>query len=81
MLKAAILGFGTVGSGTLEVLERNADTIARNAGEAIEVKYILDLRDFPNEPHQERFVKDFAVIENDPEVSIVIETMGGKGAA
>lgn len=75
------MGFGTVGSGTLEVLERNADTIARNAGEAIEVKYILDLRDFPNEPHQERFVKDFAVIENDPEVSIVIETMGGKGAA
>ena len=81
MLKAAILGFGTVGSGTLEVLERNADAVARNAGEAIEVKYILDLRDFPNEPHQERFVKDFAVIENDPEVSIVIETMGGKGAA
>lgn len=81
MLKAAILGFGTVGSGTLEVLERNADTVARNAGEEIEVKYILDLRDFPNEPHQERFVKDFAVIENDPEVSIVIETMGGKGAA
>lgn len=46
MLKAAILGFGTVGSGTLEVLERNADTIARNAGEAIEVKYILD-RSYP----------------------------------
>ena len=81
MFKAAIMGFGTVGSGVYEVLDRNADIVAKNARDAIEVKYILDLRDFPDEPHQERFIKDFSIIENDPEVSIVAETMGGKGAA
>lgn len=81
MFKAAIMGFGTVGSGVYEVLERNADVVAGNAGEAVEVKYILDLRDFPDAPYQEKFVKDFSVIENDPEVAIVAETMGGKGAA
>ena len=81
MLKAAIMGFGTVGSGVYEVLERNADVVAKNANQPIEVKYILDLRDFPHYPFQEKFVKDFSVIENDPEIAIVAETMGGKGAA
>lgn len=81
MFKAAIMGFGTVGSGVYEVLERNADIIAKNTRDTIEVKYILDLRDFPDAPYQEKFVKDFSVIENDPEISIVAETMGGKGAA
>lgn len=81
MFKTAIMGFGTVGSGVYEVLEKNADVVGANAGEQIEVKYILDLRDFPDHPCQEKFVKDFAVIENDPEVAIVVETMGGKGAA
>ncbi|MCD8355206.1 MAG: homoserine dehydrogenase [Clostridia bacterium] len=81
MMKAAIMGFGTVGSGVYEVLDRNADVVAKNAGDSIEVKYILDLRDFPDAPYQEKFIKDFAIIENDPEVSIVAETMGGKGAA
>ncbi len=81
MFKAAIMGFGTVGSGVYEVLERNADVVAKNAGDSIEVKYILDLRDFPEYPFQEKFIKDFAMIENDPEISIVAETMGGKGAA
>lgn len=81
MFKAAIMGFGTVGSGVYEVLERNADVVAGNAGDTVEVKYILDLRDFPDAPYQEKFVKDFSVIENDPEVAIVAETMGGKGAA
>ncbi|WP_394273341.1 homoserine dehydrogenase [Butyricicoccus sp.] len=81
MFKAAIMGFGTVGSGVYEVLDRNADVVAKNARDAIEVKYILDLRDFPDAPHQEKFIKDFSIIENDPEVSIVAETMGGKGAA
>ena len=81
MFKAAIMGFGTVGSGVYEVLDRNADVVAQNARDAIEVKYILDLRDFPDAPHQEKFIKDFSIIENDPEVSIVAETMGGKGAA
>lgn len=81
MMKAAIMGFGTVGSGVYEVLDRNADVVAKNAGEAIEVKYILDLRDFPDAPYQEKFIKDFSIIENDPEISLVAETMGGKGAA
>ena len=81
MLKAAIMGFGTVGSGVYEILEKNADVVSNNARQPIEVKYILDLRDFPQYPFQEKFVKDFSVIENDPEVAIVAETMGGKGAA
>lgn len=81
MMKAAIMGFGTVGSGVYEVLDRNADVVTKNAGDTIEVKYILDLRDFPDAPYQEKFVKDFAIIENDPEVTLVAETMGGKGAA
>ena len=81
MLKAAIMGFGTVGSGVYEILEKNADVVAKNAGEGMEVKYILDLRDFPEYPFQEKFIKDFAIIENDPEIAIVAEVMGGKGAA
>lgn len=81
MFKAAIMGFGTVGSGVYEVLDRNADVVRKNARDSIEVKYILDLRDFPDAPHPELFIKDFSIIENDPEVSIVVETMGGKGAA
>lgn len=81
MLKAAIMGFGTVGSGVYEVLQNNADVVTKNTGMPMEVKYILDLRDFPQYSFQEKFVKDFSVIENDPEVSIVAETMGGKGAA
>lgn len=81
MFKAAIMGFGTVGSGVYEVLERNADIVAKNTRDTITVKYILDLRDFPDAPYQEKFIKEFSIIENDPEVSIVVETMGGKGAA
>ena len=81
MFKAAIMGFGTVGSGVYEVLDRNADVVAKNATVSIEVKYILDLRDFPGTPYEDKVIHDFAIIENDPEVSIVVETMGGKGAA
>ncbi len=81
MLKAAIMGFGTVGSGVYEILDKNADVVAKNAGEGMEVKYILDLRDFPEYPFQEKFIKDFSIIENDPEIAIVAEVMGGKGAA
>lgn len=81
MFKAAIMGFGTVGSGVYEILDRNADIVTKNARNTIEVKYILDLREFPDAPYQEKFIKDFTVIENDPEVAVVVETMGGKGAA
>ncbi len=81
MVSVAILGYGTVGSGVAEVMQKNADKIAQNAAQEIKVKYILDLRDFSDSPHKDLFVKDFSVIENDPEVRIVIETIGGVNAA
>lgn len=81
MTKTAILGYGTVGSGVAEVICGHADSIARKADGPIELKYICDVRDFPDSPYQDRFVKDFSVIENDPEVGIVVETIGGVGVA
>ncbi|MDY3618839.1 homoserine dehydrogenase [Agathobaculum sp.] len=81
MIKAAIMGHGTVGSGVYEVFEMNAEKIARVVGEPVEVKYVLDLRDFSALPYGHKFISDFAVIENDPEVSVVAEVMGGVGAA
>lgn len=76
-MKVAILGFGTVGSGVFEIMKSNPDGIARRAGEEIEVKYVLDLRDFPGDPVEEVLVHDFSQIVNDPEVGVVIEVMGG----
>ncbi len=81
MIKVAILGHGTVGSGVYEVFEMNAGKIARAAGEPVEVKYVLDLRDFSHLPYGNKFVSDFSVIENDPEVTVVCEVMGGVRAA
>jgi len=77
MIKAAVLGYGTVGSGVVEVLHKNKDLIAKRVGDEIEVKYILDLRDFPGDPFEDKVIHDFNIIVNDPEVSIVCETMGG----
>lgn len=77
MAKIAILGFGTVGSGVLEVLRQNAKSVARRAAEPVEVKYILDVRDFSNHPDAALFVNDINVILNDPEVKVVVETIGG----
>ena len=81
LIKVAILGHGTVGSGVYEVFEMNAGKIARAAGEPVEVKYVLDLRDFSHLPYGNKFVNDFSVIENDPEVTVVCEVMGGVRAA
>lgn len=81
MIKIAILGLGTVGTGVMEVLTENAVSIAHNAAEEIAVKYILTRRDFPESPYRELIVQDFSIIENDPEVRIVVEVMGGKDAA
>ena len=81
MIQAAVLGYGTVGSGVVEVIEKNADMVGRNAGEEIHVKYILDLRDFPGDPHEKEVIHDFTQIIEDDEVKIVCETMGGVGAA
>ena len=81
MVNVAILGFGTVGSGVAEVLTGHESSIERKADGLIQLKYILDVRDFPDSPFAGRFVKDFAVIENDPEVDIVVETIGGAAVA
>ena len=80
MINVAVMGHGTVGSGVVEVLMGHEASIAKNVNDSINVKYILDLRDLP-ENLADKHVKDFAVIENDPEVDIVVETMGGVGAA
>ncbi len=77
MVKIAVLGYGTIGSGVVEVLEENRDLITQRAGEEIEVKYILDVRDFPGDPHEDLIVHDFSVIRDDPEILAVVEAMGG----
>lgn len=77
MGKIAIMGHGTVGSGVAEVLMMNQQKIAASAGEPVEIKYILDLRDFPDLPYADKMIRDFSLIENDPEISVVVETMGG----
>lgn len=77
MAKIAVLGYGTVGSGVVEVLETNSTSIEKRAGEGIEVKYVLDLRDFPGDPIQEKIVHDVDVIINDNEIDVVVEVMGG----
>lgn len=77
MIKIAVMGYGTIGSGVVEVLEINQNSIAKRVGEGVTVKYILDLRDFPGEPIQDKIVHDYKTIIEDPEVKIVVETMGG----
>ena len=77
MIKVAVLGYGTVGSGVVEVFRVNQDTINKNVGEEVEIKYVLDLRDFPGDPVEKVLVHDFEEIVNDPEVKIVVEVMGG----
>lgn len=77
MAKVAVLGYGTVGSGVVEVLDTNAREVACSAGEAVELKYILDLRDFPGDKHEAQVVHDIDIILNDPEVDVICETMGG----
>ena len=81
MLKVAIMGHGTVGSGVYDVFAQNAAQIAKAVGEEVEVKYVLDLRDFSKLSYADKFVTDFSVIENDPEVCVVAEVLGGVGAA
>lgn len=81
MVKVAVLGYGTVGSGVVEVIESNNEQVSRNAGEEMHVKYILDLRDFPEDPYGDRVVHDVNLILEDPEISVVCEVMGGTGAA
>ena len=77
MINVSVLGYGTVGSGVVEIIRENAELITKRAGEEIRVKSVLDLRDFEGDPVQEILVHDFNEIVNDDEVQIVVETMGG----
>ncbi|WP_099466768.1 homoserine dehydrogenase [Konateibacter massiliensis] len=77
MINIAVLGYGTVGSGVVEVLNTNQDSINKRANEEINIKYVLDLRDFPEDPIQEKIVHDYDTILNDSDVQIIVEVMGG----
>ena len=77
MIKVAILGYGTVGSGVFEIINENKELITANAGEEIDVKYVSDLREFPGDSCESVLVHDYNIILNDPEVEVVIEVMGG----
>ena len=77
MINVSVLGYGTVGSGVVEVLHTNSESIAKKVGDTLNVKHILDLRDFPGDPLEEKIVHDFDEIVKDDEVKIVVETMGG----
>ena len=77
MVQVAVLGYGTVGSGVVKVIDTNHDSILERTGVDLNVKYILDLRDFPGDPNQDKIVHDFEVIVSDPEIDIVVEVMGG----
>ncbi|MFA9377731.1 MAG: homoserine dehydrogenase [Lachnotalea sp.] len=77
MINIGILGYGTVGSGVVEVLNTNQDSINKRANEEINIKYVLDLRDFPGDPIQDKIVHDFDTIVNDDDIQIIVEVMGG----
>lgn len=77
MIKIAVMGYGTIGSGVVQVIGTNQESICKKIGEGIEVKYVLDLRDFDKDPIQSKIVHDYQVIAQDPEVAIVVECMGG----
>ncbi len=81
MTNIAILGFGVVGGGTAELIRKNSKEVAALGGGEINIKYILDLRDFPDSPFADKVVHDYNVILNDPEVSVVCELMGGSHPA
>ncbi|MCB7320003.1 homoserine dehydrogenase [Lacrimispora sp. 210928-DFI.3.58] len=81
MIKTAVMGYGTIGSGVVEILEQNKDVIAKRAGQEVELKYVLDLREFPDSPVADKIIHDFKTIETDEEVKIVVEAMGGLNPA
>lgn len=77
MTNIAVLGYGTVGSGVVEVFFKNRENLQKKAGQPLDLKYILDVRDFPDNPFADRFTKDFAQIVNDESVKVVAEVIGG----
>jgi homoserine dehydrogenase len=76
-MKIAVLGFGNIGSGVVETLIKNAEAVAAGAGEAVEIKYICDIRDFSSHPLKDKFITDFNIAANDPEIELVAEMIGG----
>ena len=81
MINIAILGFGVVGGGVADLITKNSNEVKRHGGDEINIKYVLDLRDFPDSLFADRVVHDYSIILNDPEVSVVIEVMGGSHPA
>ena len=77
MAKIAIMGCGVVGGGTADLLTENRERIKESCGEYLDLKYVLDVRDLPDSPYRDLIVHDVAAIENDPEVTVVAETIGG----
>lgn len=77
MIKAAVLGYGNIGSGVVQILLRNKEVIAKHAGDEIVPVCVLDLRDFPGDVMEDKVVRDINLITCDPEIKIVVETMGG----
>ena len=78
MIHIAVMGYGTVGSGVVEVFYKNRESIQRKIGnKPMDIKYILDLRDFPDSPYAGKMIKDFNIIADDPDVEVVAEVMGG----
>ena len=77
MINVAVLGYGTIGAGVVKVLQTNVESIEKKAGERIEVKRILDLRDFPGDPNEDMVVHDYKEIQEDEDIQIVVECMGG----
>lgn len=77
MIQVAVMGYGTVGSGVVEVIEKNKKEINKKSNDELNIKYILDLRDFPGDPYESKIVHDVEQILGDPEIQIICETMGG----
>jgi homoserine dehydrogenase len=77
MVEIAVMGFGVVGSGVVEVLSNHTESIAARTKEQIHIKYILNRHEFPGSPFESKFIQSFDTILNDPKVKIVVETMGG----
>ena len=81
MVKIAVIGFGNIGGGLVELVETNKEIIKKDLGTELEIKYIVDIRDFTGHPLEHKIVKDFNIVLNDPEVSIVAEMIGGSHPA
>ncbi|MDD6261906.1 MAG: homoserine dehydrogenase [Clostridiales bacterium] len=81
MAGVAVLGYGTVGSGVVDVIETHREMLSAKAGKPVYIKYIVDIREFPDSPYSDKFVSDFSTVESDPEIETVVEAIGGRRIA